>query len=327
MLKRFLTMVGVFSVVAVSAPEARAEDDVIKIKIGTLAPKNSPWGQVFEVWQKGVSKRTNGKMELEFFWNGTQGDESGMAGKIRNGQLDGAALTATGLSQFSKSILALELPGWSNGDWAKVDKARADLKAIMDPEFAAQKVILAGSGDVGLTRILSIGKGVKSPNDVKELSPFYISGDPLGKTMLTKLGVPLQSASVPEILPKLGTGIKILVVPALAAEQLQWASKITHATTMVPSVSVGGLVLSSDKVGGLNADLKTALLETAEVAGKALTGRIRREDAAAWDRLKKKVEVVEPSAADLAEWQKLFGQVRSELCGSTIKKEACDLAK
>jgi TRAP-type transport system periplasmic protein len=327
MLKRWLTFALTLLAFATLARSARAEDDVTKVKLGTLAPKNSPWGQVFEVWKKGLSQRTNGKMEIEFFWNGTQGDEVAMTGKIRNGQLDGAALTATGLSQFSKSVIALQLPGWTGGDWSKLDKARDALKPMLDAEFTSQKVILAGAGDVGLAHVFSIGHGVKGPADVKDLSPFYIPGDPIGKTLMTKLGVPLQAASVPEILPKLGTGIKMLVTPALAAEQLQWASKITHANTMVPLASVGGLVLSQDKVNALPADLKAALLETGEVAGKALTGRIRREDAAAWERMKKKVEVYEPSAAELAEWQKLFGQVRTELCGSTIKQEACNLAK
>lgn len=326
MLKRWLSFVMTLGALLALSGTARA-DDATKIKLGTLAPKNSPWGQVFEVWKKGLSQRTGGKMELEFFWNGTQGDEVAMVGKIRNGQLDGAALTATGLSLFSKSVIALQLPGWTGGDWSKLDKARESMKSIMDPEFASQKVILAGSGDVGLAHIFSIGKAVHGPADVKDLAPFYIPGDPIGKTMMTKLGVPLQAASVPEILPKLGTSIKMLVTPALAAEQLQWASKVTHANTMVPLASVGGLVLSADKVNGLPADLKTALLETGDVAGKALTGRIRREDAAAWDRMKKKLDVYEPSAAEIAEWQKLFGQVRTELCGSTIKQEACNLAK
>src|SRR4051794_7369296 len=77
---------------------ARA-DDATTLKIGTLAPAESPWGQVFKVWQKGVKERSNGAVELQFFWNGQQGDEVAMVGKMRTGQLDGAAITATGLAQ------------------------------------------------------------------------------------------------------------------------------------------------------------------------------------------------------------------------------------
>ena len=45
------------------AGEARAGE---VIKIGTLAPGASPWGQVFKVWAEAVSKRSNGAVQLEF---------------------------------------------------------------------------------------------------------------------------------------------------------------------------------------------------------------------------------------------------------------------
>lgn len=326
MLRRFLMMLASLAVVVgVMMPASARAEDPVKIKIGTLAPKFSPWGQVFTVWQKGIKERTGGKLELEFFWNGTQGDEMGMAGKLRNGQLDGAAMTATGLSQFSKSVLALQLPGYSGGSWAKVDQARDALKSVLDPEFAAQKMILAGTGDVGLAHIMSIGKAVKGPADIKDLSPFHLPNDIIGKAFLVKLGVPVQTVGVPEILPKLGTAVKVLNTPSLAAEQLQWSSKLTHINTMVTGAGVGGLVFAADKINALPADLKSALLETAGVAGKGLTARIRKEDAAAYDRLKKKLEVVEPSAADITAWQGIFSQVRSEVCGPSIKAEACNV--
>jgi TRAP-type C4-dicarboxylate transport system substrate-binding protein len=325
MVRKLLIMLSAFALAVLTAKSAHA--DTTTIKIGTLAPKNSPWGQVFSVWQKGLSQRTEKKLEIEFYWNGSQGDEVAMAGKLRNGQLDGAAMTATGLSQFSKSILALQLPGWAGGDWSRIDKARENLRPIIDPEFASQKVMLAGTGDVGLAHLMSVGAPIKNPNDLKGMSPFHLPGDPIGKTFLTKLGVPLQQIAVPEILPKLGGGVKALNTPALAAEQLQWASKITHMNSMVTGAGVGGLVFAVDKVNSLPADLKDALLETGKVAGQALTGRIRREDAAAYERLKKKVEVYDPNGGDTAEWQKIFGQVRAELCGSTIKAEACNAAK
>ena len=42
------------------------------IKIGTLAPGASPWGQVFKVWADAVSKKSDGKLEL---WVATQAPE------------------------------------------------------------------------------------------------------------------------------------------------------------------------------------------------------------------------------------------------------------
>lgn len=329
MLRKILALMASLTVLLGLSSAARA-DDVTTLKIGTMAPKNSPWGQVFTVWQKGLSQRTSGKLEIEFFWNGTQGDEPGMVTKLGNGQLDGAAMTATGLSQFSKSILALQLPGWNGGDWSKVDAARAALMPLLTQEFTEKKVVLVGTGDVGLAHIMSIGKAVHNPNDMKDLGPFHLPSDVVGKTFLTKLGVADQSVAVPEILPKLGGAIKVINAPALAAEQLQWASKITDINTMVTGAGVGGLVFAKQRLDGLPADLRDSLTETGKVAGQALTGRIRREDAAAFERIKKKLgddHVYTPNAGELAQFQALYNQVRAEVCGATIKAEACALAK
>jgi TRAP-type transport system periplasmic protein len=326
MLKKLLIPALAF-LAAVSLTQDAKADEPIKMRVGTLAPEASPWGAVFKVWQKAVSQKTGGKLEIEFDWGGKQGGEEAMAGKVRSGQLDGAALTAAGLSQFSINIMVLGLPGWHNGNWAKVDQARDALLPIVEPEFAKNKVVLVGTGDVGMARMMSIGGPVKGPGDVKGFNPFHLPGDEIGQAMLDKLGAPNKVLGITDIMSKLGSDVKLLNTPALAAEQLQWKKKITHVNSMVTSASVGGLVFSEEKLNALPEDLRTVLKETGAKAGKALSSRIRGEDAAAFERLKGATTVYDPSAEEVAEWQKIFGAVRSSLCGSKFKAEACAVLK
>lgn len=303
---------------------AEAHADPIVLKIGTLAPQQSPWGKVFKTWSEGLKKRTDGKLELQFFWNGTQGDEIAMSAKIRNGQLDGAAFTATGLAQFNRDVLALQLPGLVGSDWAKLDRARDAVKPMLEPEFTKQKVTLLGWGDVGIAHLMSKGKGVKSPEDLKSLKPYALPGDPIGKAFLTKLGVPTQTVQVPEILPGLSSGrVDVVNSPAIAAEQLQWASRLEFINPMASGIGIGGLLFSSDKLAGLPPELKEALTDTGAKAAKALTARIRSEDAAAFERIKGKLKVVESSEEDKAAWAKIFAAVRADVCGPTLKAEVC----
>src|SRR5262245_27283553 len=72
------------------------------VRMATLAPKASPWGKVFTAWGKAVSEKTNGAVEVQWLWNGTAGPESSMVGKIKSGQITGAAITAVGLSAIHK---------------------------------------------------------------------------------------------------------------------------------------------------------------------------------------------------------------------------------
>ena len=80
---------------------AHAED----LKFATLAPKESAWGKVFSTWAKAVDSESKGSLKMTWYWNGAQGDEAEMIGKMRSRQLAGGAFTATGLTRvFSSGV-------------------------------------------------------------------------------------------------------------------------------------------------------------------------------------------------------------------------------
>jgi TRAP-type C4-dicarboxylate transport system substrate-binding protein len=328
MLRRILTLLTVVTLVtlALGAKTARA-DEGTTLKVGTLAPAESPWGQVFKIWAKGVSERTNGALSLQFFWNGQQGDEGAMVGKMRTGQLDGAAITATGLSMIYKHVLVLQLPGLFT-TWEKLDAARNAMRPGFDAEFEKQGFKVLGWGDVGMSHVMSKGFDVRSPADLKHKNCYYLAGDPIESMFYSVIGdVTPKQVSVTEILTGLTSNtINVVNAPALAAEQLQWASRLDHINTAVAGIGIGALVFTSAKIKSLPADAASALLETGKVASDALTGRIRREDAASFARLKARMVTYDPNADEMAQWNKVFADTRARLRGSTFDPAVFDAA-
>jgi TRAP-type C4-dicarboxylate transport system substrate-binding protein len=322
MLRKLPVILATLALV-ISAKTARA--DGTTLKLGTLAPAESPWGQVFKIWAKGVNERTNGALTLQFFWNGQQGDEGAMVGKMRTGQLDGAAITATGLSMIYKHVLVLQLPGLFR-DWAKLDRARDAMKGGFDTEFDKQGFKILGWGDVGMAHLMTKGFEVHVPADLKHKNCFFIAGDPIEPMFYSVVGdVTPKQVSVPEILTGLTSNtINVVNAPALAAEQLQWASRLDHINTLPSGIGIGALVFASAKIKSLPADAQAALIETGKVAGDALTGRIRREDNASFGRLKARMAGYEPNAAEQAEWDKVFAETRARLRGSTFDAKVFD---
>jgi len=159
-MRRFFPLVlGVMLLLASARP---ASADPIVLKIGTLAPIDSPWGQVFKVWRKSVDERSAGNLQLQFFWNGQQGDDTAMVAKIRTGQLDGATLSGAGLGQIYKQVLVLQLPGLFR-EWAKLDAARAALRPGFDAEFEKQGFRVLGWGDVGRAHSMRRGSPFARP--------------------------------------------------------------------------------------------------------------------------------------------------------------------
>ncbi|WP_170319439.1 TRAP transporter substrate-binding protein DctP [Polyangium spumosum] len=319
MLRRAMVkLLGALTVLAgIGASQDASAADVIKI--GTLAPKSSPWGQVFSVWEKAVKEKSGGRLELQFFYNGQQGDEGAMVGKMKAGQLDGAAVTAVGLGKVYKPILALQMPGLFSS-WAKLDAAREAMRPEFEKGAADAGFRILGWGDVGRAHLMSKGFAIRSPGDFAGKKPYVWRDDAAMPVFFQVVGgvtpVPLN---IPEVLPNLNTGaINVLVAPALAAEQLQWASKLDHIVADTSGFAIGALVVNSKKIDALPGDLKAILQDTGKVAANALTQRIRKEDDAAFGRLKGKMTVVELTADEKAKWQGLFKQVRGRLTQGTF---------
>ena len=292
------------------------------LKVGTLAPKSSPWGKVFSVWEKAVKEKSGGNLELQFFYNGQQGDEGGMVGKMKSGQLDGAAVTAVGLSKIYKPILALQIPGLFTS-WGKLDAARDAMKGEFEQGIRDGGFSLVGWGDVGQAHLMSKGFEVRTPDDLKGKKPYMWRDDIVAPVLYQVIGgitpVPL---GVPEVLPQLNTGaVNIVMAPALAAEQLQWAPKLDHIVDQTAATAIGALVFSTKRLDALPADLRQILTDTGTVAASALTARIRSEDTAAFGRMKGKMTVVTLTADEQSKWNGVFTQVRAKLGQGTFSPD------
>ncbi len=330
MLRKVWTLLAALTVLmAVSAP-ARADNVVLKF--GTLAPGDSTWGHVFKIWQKGLSQRTNGAVSIQWFWNGQQGDETLMVGKIRTGQLDGAAITATGLGQIYKQSAIFQVPNMFSS-WAKLDQARDKMRPQFDAEYEKAGFKNLGSGDVGAVHLMTKGYEVRTPADLKHRNTFYIKGDPISPIFYTLIGdnTP-KELTVPEITPSLTSGsVNMVNAPCLVAEQLQWAPQLDHINRNVAGYAIGSIVMSNAKLKSLPADAQAAVTETGAIAAKALTSSIRAADDAAFLRLagdgkgtKGRMADYTPTDAEKAQWSAMFTQLKSKLRGSTFNATIMD---
>lgn len=312
---RFLAvLVAVLATTFGTAKSARAAEEV---KLGTVAPAESAWGKVFKAWSKAVDEESHGALKLTWYFNGTQGDEIAMVGKMRSKQIDGGAFTASGLSQIYPSIIALQMPGLFP-DWAKLDSVREKTRPRFDKAFNDQGFTILGTGDVGIAHLMSRGKAVRTPADLKSMHPFYISGDPTGQKFLEIIGVPSPRAlGIPSILPALSSrsegAVDVINSPSIAAEQLQWSAQVDHINTMASGISIGALVMNKERFDKLPADVKAIMERTGVNTGKALTARIRKLDEAAYQRLKGSKTVVELNDAEKAAWNDVFAKTRAAL--------------
>jgi TRAP-type C4-dicarboxylate transport system substrate-binding protein len=324
MLRKYLATLVVLALLGLATTAHAATT----LKIGTLAPSDSAWGKEFKKWATDVSGDTGGELQLDFQWNGQAGDEVLMVQKIRSGQLDGAAVTAVGLAQTGVTdVLLFQMPGLF-ANWGKLDAARNAMKADFDQQFQQKGFTVLGWGDVGAAKTMSVGFEVHHPGDLAGKGCYFLSGDPIGPKVFASIGgINPRQVSVPEILPNLTNGsINVLTVPPLAAEQLQWASRVTHINTMTTAFGIGAIIVSSSRLQALPQNLKDVLNNRGREAADRLTRSIRNLDAQAFARMKSSKTAYEPNDAEKNEWRDLFTKVRQQLRGSVFTPAVFDKA-
>lgn len=320
MKKRQLLMLGLLAAGLVTLPgtaprATQAQDDNIQLRIATLAPRGSSWMRVFGAWNNSLRQATDGRLSLRVYAGGSQGDERDVIRKIRIGQLDGAAVTSTGLSLIVRPILVLQAPGVVN-NYRELDRARTAMNDEFSQQFQANGVRLLGWGDVGEGRIFS-NQPITRPSDLRSVRPWQWRDDSMFGTFLDVVGANGVRLGVPEVLPALSTGqVDTVIASATAASALQWHTRVTHVTEQANTILIGATILSQSRYESLPEDLRTALDETSAQAHTTLVRRIRRDDARYYRALTTTHGL---TAVDTdphrAEWTQAATQTRNRLAG------------
>jgi len=307
----------VSSLLLLTGASARAET----LSIGTLAPKHSLWGKVFRAWSKAVKKRTGGALVLKLYWNGQQGDEATMVAKLRTGQLDGAALSASGLSHIHRPLLALQLPGLFR-QWQTVDRASEALYPSFREAFDQKGFFLSSIGAMGRARTFSKGRPIRTPADLKTMKTVRLQSSVVDPALAAIIEVHTVPLTVAEILPALSVGrINVIAVPPLIAEQMQWAPHFDYIGADVVGIGIGALVLSKSRLAAVPEDQLKILAKTGLKAGKMLRQRVRRQDDAAYKRLRGRLTVVQLTRAERRRWEQLATKVRRRLAQGTFSPQ------
>lgn len=303
-----------------SPRRARAEE----VSLATVAPKNSLWGNVFSVWEKAIDKKTDGKLQLKVYYNGVQGDDGAVIGKLKAGQLDAAAVSSIGLAQIHKPVLALQLPGLFRS-WEAIDKGRAAVASDFDAAFDKEG-FKVGWGDLGRVRGMSKGFAVRRPKDLKGKKVLSWRNDVIGPTVYQVIpGPSIVPLGPTEVLPTLRTGgLDVMSAPTLAAEQLQWTPHFDHIAKEATLMAIGGVVWRKKRLEALPGDLRTVLEDTGKIAQSAIKQKVRAEDDAVLDRLKKKMTVVELTEDEQKEWRQVFTKVADRLKQGTFDPKLVD---
>jgi len=111
-----------------------AQQKKVTIKLASLVPENTPWGQAFTRMAAEWAQVSGGEVELIIYHSGVAGNESAVLRKLRGNQIQAALFTSMGLNQIAPEFLALSYPLLirNNGEFdAVLTRLRPELDRVI----------------------------------------------------------------------------------------------------------------------------------------------------------------------------------------------------
>jgi TRAP-type transport system periplasmic protein len=319
-LTALIKLLGLCAAVTLTAARP-AHADNLELRIATLAPSGSPWMETLDKAASETKDKTAGRVTLKYFEGGQQGDERDFVRKIGLGQLDGAAVTAVGLSMIDESIRVLELPMMFESA-EEFDYVADKLWPYFQKKFEAKGFLLADRGEVGWIYFLSKNK-VEKLADLRSQKLWLWGDDRLVGAIFKKLGLNGVPLGVPEVDAGLTSGkIDACYGSPVAAVALQWYSKVKYMTSMPMSFAMGANVISLKAYKKMSPEDAKLVENISRANAKKLRKVIRKANEDAKGTMSRKgVTVVQTPIAMVDEFTKASTEIWNELAGKLYTKE------
>ncbi|MEW6112301.1 MAG: DctP family TRAP transporter solute-binding subunit [Thermodesulfobacteriota bacterium] len=180
-MKKFLALLVCFSLVALCAASAVAQDKPMEVKFGHVAPPFHGQSKGIDAFANYVKEKTNGAIQIKTFPFGQLGSEQSMAEQVQGGTLEIASITTAILQNYAPQVALTDLPF--------VFPDRKTAYAVLDDPEVQQKIFsfLPEKGFVGIgwtenefRDITNMVREVRKPEDLKGMkirvmvSPIYL---------------------------------------------------------------------------------------------------------------------------------------------------------
>lgn len=293
-------------------------------KIATVAPPGTSFHKDLEDLGAEWAKAPGGGVRINIY-PGTQGGEPQIVRRLRVNQLQGAMLTAIGLSQIDESVTALQLMPGVFQSWNEVDDVREKLSEKLENIFLREGYVVLFWGDAGWVRFFST-KPINSIGDLKSMRVYASSGNPKALEMLKSYYTTVE-LDPDKILLSLRNGmIDAVPIPPFLANFAQVATKANYMLDMKWVPVVGAMVVTKSSWDKLAPETQEYLRETSRKAGEKIRADSRREDdeaiKAMVDKQGLKITRLSPEAD--REWRAVLDQALPKIRGEIVPADMFD---
>ncbi len=296
------------------------------IKLGTLAPEGSSWMKTFNTLNTEVIKKTENKVQFKIYPGGVLGDEMDMLRKLKIGQIQGVALTSSGLSTLFKEMDVLQIP-FLFQTYDEVDSVLKKMDSFFRKGFEDNGYVFLGWSEAGFIYLMST-LPISSVADLKKAKVWIWEESPMSKAIFDEAGVKAIPLTVPDVLVGLQTGlVDVVYVPPAGAISLQWFTKVKYFTDVPLVYLAGGIVVKKDIFKQIPQTSQNFILESFQQHLDQLKIITRNENRDAVKvMVKNGVKIITPSKDQIDEYKRLSNKAMGHISGQTFSKKVFDEA-
>ena len=313
-------------VLALLALPASAQAPVL-VKMATLVPTGSSWELILKEAAVKWTKSSGGRVKVNLYAGGVKGDDPEVVRQMRLGTVDAALLTAVGVAAIDKSVYALGVPMmYSSYEelYYVLDKLRPRLESALD----SKGFVVLNWVDGGWVHFFSKSP-VASPDDLRKEKLFQWADDS------DAIGI-WQSAGFVNIRPlpstELASSIQSGLVTAFGAPPqvaviTQYYNHAKNMTDLNWNLLLGATVIRKQVWERIPADVRPALLEASQEAGRRLRDDIRGSaDKDVAEMKKRGLNVVAVPPPVRAQWVKIAESTYPNIRGKIVPADVFDEA-
>ena len=290
----------------------------LTLKIGSLGPVNTPWDDALKRLALRWKEISGGSVTVKIYPGGIAGDEADMIRKVRIGQLDGVALSGTGLNRITSDILALVLPMFF--------RSNDEIEYVMDNMFDDFSLIMEEKGFklVGFTSsgwIKLFGKRpIFTPADLQTQRLAVSAEDEEILNTWRGMGFDALPLHTTEILAGLQSGMaEAFHTPAIIAALYQWFALAPNMSTIDIAPLITGLVIGERSWRRIPDRYKDEFVQAGrEVMAPLYREIMELEKQAMQVMIENGLTVNEMTDQTLAQWDHIVKQGHDILVGTSI---------
>jgi TRAP-type C4-dicarboxylate transport system substrate-binding protein len=302
--------------------------DSQRLKFATIAPRGSVYHQALMTMGDTWRKSAPGDAVFTAFPDGSQGGEADFVRRMRIGQLSGAFMSATGLSEIEPSAAALQFMPLMFRSWDDIDAVRKRLKSLIEQRFLSKGYVVLYWGDAGWVRFFAKESAIH-PDDFKRMKMFTWAGNTTQLDLMQTLGYKPVALETADILPGLQTGlIESVPVTAEWALAAQIDGPASHMLDIRWVPIAAATVITIKAWGSLDSAGQQALRNGAEQAAAQIREQREKLDSGSVEAMKQRGLTVHTLTPELeAEWRKWIAPVYSKIRGGMVPADVFDIVR